>query len=146
MTLLASVAGDVTLQDSGGGTVLTFNTDPKPAGGYELVAFDEAGQRRRRDVATSPYVDGAAEITSVRDELRVSLTVRIVGTSTADCRTKRDALLAAAEARRWGLVVELDGTTDEYDCYAADWSATRPTAYLLSYRTEVTLDIPARRR
>ena len=144
------MAGTIAMLNAGGGTVLTFAADSSAASRYELISAGETGARRRRDVATSPYVDYEAEINSVRDALTYQLVVRCVGTSTADCRALRDALTAAAEQSTWQLHVTLDGVTDAYACHAADWQlnagpASSETGLLLGYRVEVTLTIPAKR-
>lgn len=141
-----SVTATVDLQNSSGGTVLSFDGAPPVGAGYQLVTASEGELRRRRDVATSPYVHGAAEVASVLEEQRYDLVVLVVGSSTADVRSKREALIAAGTARRWRLSVTLDGQEEEWDCYAADVSIERPMAYLLSFREQVTLNIPVSRR
>jgi hypothetical protein len=146
VTLLQEIDADVSLQDEDGVTVLTFDGTLKPAGGYEIEAAGTGQVRRRRDVATSPYVNGVAEISSVRDEERYTLIVRVIGTTMGDCFDRVEDLTDAASARRWRLRVNMGGVIRSWDCYAADYQVEQPTAYLLSYRARVVLDIPVRRR
>lgn len=101
------------------------------------------GVRRRRTVVTAPYVAGATELSSVADEASIALTIRCYG-GASNPQTLVDAVVAAATAASWNLVVTWDGATRTWAARAADWSAPigGDGDGQLAHRRDVSLTIP----
>jgi hypothetical protein len=82
---------------------LTFEAQPVPAPSYLILEGTGPGaMTRRRDVVTSPWVDGETEVASVRGAATYTVVVQCVGTSWSNACVLADAVLAQADLRLLG--------------------------------------------
>ena len=92
------------------------------AGGYEVLSngLQPGNKQQRRDWAKSPYIAGAALLSSVADIVTGTVDIEVFGSSRADLLTKVDALIDAFEQLSYVMAFDLDGTAWSWNCYRAD--------------------------
>lgn len=127
------------VKDSAGTTVLTLG-DTGLVGGYLVTNYEEGDRIVDSQDVSSRFVDDDFEMHSRIKGIRLTVDIYIEGTNWADVKTKRDALLAAVEARRWQLTV---GSVT-WSCRRANSTSPIPTAGADSNWRVVSLSIPVR--
>lgn len=134
------MARTIRCRDSAGTLVLDLLT----ANGYELVwdGVNIDGRVWRRLTASSPFIDGNQEVSSVLDSRTAEVTVRLVGSTWAAVQALYVALLAAVEAASWLLEVEIDGVSEVYRANRADSVAGTTTVEITHAFRTVSLTIP----
>ena len=112
--------------------------------GYELVTWGVTSRRRRRDVETSPYIDGEAEIQSVRDAWQYTLQVRCAGSTWANTKTLMANLVSTIEQDTYTLTETVAGGSTSYTCSAADLDNPLDLPMQVTNRWPATLTIPVK--
>lgn len=127
------------VKDSSGTTVLTLG-DTGVVGGYLVTNYEEGDRISDSQDVSGRFVDDDFEMHSRLKGIRLAVDVYIEGSDWADVKAKRDALLAAVEARRWQLVI---GSVT-WKCRRANSSSPMPAAGIDSTWRHVSLSIPVR--
>jgi hypothetical protein len=123
--------------NTSGTLVLDLNT-----GGYEAVVLPGSDATWRRQVVTSPFVDGNHEVSSVLDGMVMEVQVRVRGSSWVQVEQRRAALHAATQAPRWLLRISQGGVGEVWRADRADSTSPAPTYAVQNLRRDVYLRIP----
>jgi hypothetical protein len=110
--------------------------------GYEIEALTLADRTFRRAVAVSPDVEGNIELQSVLDAGVYELTMRVVGSTTASCISRRQSLINAVETRSWVLEVTIDGDMTKWKANRADSVTSQERMYLHNHIRPIVIRVP----
>ena len=126
------------------GTLTATNTPITSGAGYQVLAGTGLQPiPRRRVVATSPWVPGGFETSSVQDELTYQLVVQVIAATWDACATAKETLVTQVTAVTWTLVETIGGHTTTYACCAADSiDVTLDPDLIINNRWTVTATIP----
>lgn len=104
--------------------------------------FDEAGVTWDRQTAGSPFVHGKIEVGRIQGNGTLTGKVWCLGSTSAGVRTARDTLIAAVSNYAYTVSQTVDGATDSWECYAADYVIGNQSRYVRGLVIPVNLSIP----
>jgi hypothetical protein len=122
------------------GTTLILNMGSSSS--YEYESLTLADRTYRRATAVSPDIEGNVELQSVLDAGVYELSLRVIGSSTADVNSKRATLLAAVETRSWVLSVGIDGSITKWKANRADSVTSQERMYLHNFIRPMVIRVP----
>jgi len=106
----------ITLLDTAGATLLELT----PASGFRVIDWLPDGKTKRRNTATSAWVDGEFDATTPTDGARTgALSVRVVGSSWPVVEGRVQALLAVFD-QPFRLSQLMGGVTTVWSCRPSD--------------------------
>lgn len=126
------------IRDADGGEVLELGDD-EFVGGYAVKDFDDSSRKHKRITTDAPRVDSEYDESASLRRMNLRLVVEVQGSTQAELRARRGALLAAVEVPVW--ILDVDGTI-QYQCAVSDSESPR-YANPAALSREVTLTIPA---
>lgn len=133
---------DITLRalDASGAVVLDLTGTP----GYSTRALPASEVTWRRNIVTSPWVDGDSEATPpTLAALTMELVVRVSGASWVEVEQRRAALIAAvAGSASWLLEIGVEGVVEVWRASRADSSSPRRISDVKNLVRTVSLSIP----
>lgn len=88
---------------------------------YEIVSIDPGQAIQRRTTASSPFVQGETLVSSVKEQTRLAMRIRVKGTSQATLESRTATLLAAFDQFHYEISVTIEGTVHRWACDAADF-------------------------
>lgn len=105
-------------------------------------SFNPGTVSRRRETVIAPYVHGAYEVGSVKDEVEMSMQVFVTGADDDAVQSNVDSLLDAFNQSTYVVRRDLNGTAWAWTCRAADYGINWDFAHEERRLTRVVLSIP----
>jgi len=110
-----------------------------------IVGAESLGDKtvaRRRTTVTSPFYDGEYEVHSVRENVRESLQVYVLGPSQSQLTEHILLLEDIFEQFVYNIRVTLDEHREVWTCQSADWSVDRSHVQAHNNRAVFKVEVP----
>lgn len=129
-----------------GGITVTGTPLAEGDTGYELIAMGFDAIQRRRDVVTSPWVKGEAEVASVQGALSYTFVINAVGSSMGDAIDMTADIINEVQQKTWSLTETVESYSQTYTCCAASSiDAAYDRNYFINHRRQITVTVPVKR-